>query len=95
MVQETDWQKVRDTMIDGMTNFGVPIIRVEDGDYQRRGELYLKHAHDGKDIDVGYTEKVLHAIHHLWARPVHLETIVDGKPTRLTFDGEKNSQQPA
>jgi len=82
-------------MVENMTNFGVPIIRVEDGDYQRRGELYLKHAHDGKDIDVDYTEKTLRAVYRLWGRPVHLETMVDGEATRLSFDGETNSQDPA
>ncbi|MES2464307.1 MAG: SpoVR family protein [Armatimonadota bacterium] len=95
VVQSTDWEEVRDTMVDGMTNFGIPIIRVEDGDWQRRGELYLKHAHDGKDIDTEYTERVLRAIYRLWGRPVHLETISDSQPTRLSFDGEMNSQSPA
>jgi stage V sporulation protein R len=95
VVQTTDWEEVRDRMLDGMTNFGVPVIRVEDGDYQRRGELYLKHYHDGKDLDVDYTEKTLRAVQHLWGRPVHLHTVVEGEATRLTFDGETNSQNPA
>jgi stage V sporulation protein R len=94
VVQSTDWEEVRDTMVDGMTNFGVPIIRVEDGDWHRRGELYLKHAHDGKDLDSEYTERVLRAIYRLWGRPVHLETIVDSQPIRLSFDGENNAQSP-
>jgi stage V sporulation protein R len=81
-------------MVDGMTNFGVPIITVEDGDYGRRGELYLKHAHDGKDIDVEYAGRVLRAIHRLWGRPVHLETVLADEPTRLGFDGEENRQEP-
>ena len=95
VVQTTDWEQVRDTMLDGMTNFGVPIIRVEDGDYKRRGELYLKHAFDGKPIDAEYAERVLHAIYHLWGRPVHLETILDDAPTRLSFDGEDDTREAA
>ena len=94
VVQSTDWEQVRDEMVDGMTNFGVPIITVEDGDYGRRGELYLKHAHDGKDIDVEYAGRVLRAIHRLWGRPVHLETVLADEPTRLSFDGEENRQEP-
>lgn len=93
VVQSTDWQQVRDEMVEGMTNFGVPVIRVEDGDYERRGELYLKHAHDGKNIDTEYAERVLRAIHRLWGRPVHLETIVEDEPTRLSFDGDENKQE--
>ena len=94
-VQTTDWQEVRDSLVDSMTNFGVPVIKVEDGDYKRRGELYLKHYHDGKDIDADYTEKTLKAIHRLWGRPVHLETILEDEPTRIWFDGEKSGQDPA
>ena len=95
VVQTTDWEKVRDTMIDGMTNFGVPVIRVENGDYGRRGELYLKHAFDGKPIDADYTEKTLRAIYHLWGRPVHLETVQENLPVVFSFDGETSSQAPA
>jgi stage V sporulation protein R len=93
VIKDTDWQAVRDEMVDGMTNFGVPIITVEDGDYKRHGELYLKHAHDGKDIDIEYAERVLRAIHRLWGRPVHLETLVEQEPTRLSFDGKENAQE--
>ncbi len=95
VVDSTDWQEVRDTMVDNMTNFGVPVIKVMDGDYGRRGELYLKHFHDGKDIDTDYTGKTLKAVYKLWGRPVHLETMVEGVATRLSFDGEQNSEEPA
>jgi stage V sporulation protein R len=94
VVQTNEWERVRDTMLDGMTNFGVPIINVVDGDYGRRGELFLKHAYDGKPIDLEYGEKVLRAIYRLWGRPVHLETIHENAPIRLSFDGEKNTQDP-
>jgi len=93
-VDSTDWQVVRDTMVDGMTNFGVPVIQVIDGDYQRRGELYLMHAHDGKDLETDYAGKTLRAIYKLWGRPVHLETKVDGVATRLSFDGKEGREEP-
>jgi stage V sporulation protein R len=93
VVETTDWQAVRDQMVDGMTNFGVPIIKVEDGDYGRRGELYLRHYHDGKDLDVEYTERTLRAIQRLWGRPVHLETVVEEQATLLSFDGQESRQE--
>ncbi len=95
VVQTTDWEKVRDSMLDGMTNFGVPVINVEDGDYKRRGELYLKHAYDGKPIDSDYTEKTLHAIYQLWGRPVHLETVRDENLIIYSYDGETDTQSTA
>ena len=64
-----------------------------DGDYGRRGELYLKHFHDGKDIDTEYSGKTLRAVYKLWGRPVHLETLVEGVATRLSFDGKEGKQE--
>ena len=88
VVQDTDWRKVRDSIVDSMTNFGQPILTVEDGDYKRRGELYLKHAFDGKALDPDYTERVLRNIQKLWSRPVHLETMKDDKPVLYSCDNE-------
>ncbi len=88
VVQDTDWRKVRDSIVDSMTNFGQPILTVEDGDYKRRGEMYLKHAFDGKALDPDYTERVLRNIQKLWSRPVHLETVQDGKPILYSCDNE-------
>ena len=88
VVQDTDWRKVRDSIVDSMTNFGQPILTVEDGDFKRRGELYLKHAFDGKALDPEYTERVLKNIRTLWARPVHLETVADNRPVLYSCDND-------
>jgi stage V sporulation protein R len=93
-VKSTDWEQVRDEMVDGMTNFGVPIIRVEDGDFNRHGELYLRHAYDGKALDAEYSQRVLHAIYRLWGRPVHLETRSDDRIRVLSYDGENDVREP-
>lgn len=95
VVQETDWRKVRDTLLDGMTNFGIPLIYVEDGDYNRHGELLLKHAYDGKPLDVDYTSRTLKYIYFLWKRPVHIATVIEDAETILSYDGEEFTQNPA
>jgi stage V sporulation protein R len=92
VVQETDWRKVRDSLVDSMTNFGTPVIKVEDGDYRRRHELYLKHYYDGKPLDTDYTARTLRNIQFLWGMPVHLETIVDDDKVLLSYDGETFEQ---
>lgn len=92
VVQDTKWRSVRDSIVDSMTNFGQPILYVDDADYKRHGELYLRHAFDGKQLDVDYTERVLKNVHKLWGRPVHLETVIDDEKSVLTFDGEDLSQ---
>ncbi len=92
VVQDTNWRNVRDSLLDSMTNFGIPIIMVEDGDYRRRGELLLKHSYDGKPLDMEYTGRTLRYIHYLWKRPVHIETIVEDQPMLISYDGEEVSQ---
>jgi stage V sporulation protein R len=87
VIAEKNWEIVRDTILAGMTNFGQPYIVVEDGDHRRSRELYLKHCHEGDDLDMAYADKTLKYVHQLWSRPVHLETLVEGKQTVLTYDG--------
>jgi stage V sporulation protein R len=90
VVQDTDWRRVRDSIVESMTNFGQPILTVEDGDYKRHGELYLKHAYDGKELDPDYTERVLKNVQKLWGRPVTLATMQEEKPVliNVTETGE-------
>lgn len=90
-VVEKDWEKIRDMLVASMTNFGSPVIMVEDADWNRNRELYLKHSYEGMELDIEYAEKTLRYVHKLWGRAVHLETIVDSSNVVLTFDGEKNT----
>lgn len=92
IIVEKDWEKVRDGMIEEMTNFGNPTIVVQDGDYHRSHELYLVHRHEGRDLDTVYGEKTLQYIYQIWGRPVHLETVLEGDKVLLSYDGNKNSR---
>ncbi|MCS6775423.1 MAG: SpoVR family protein [Chloroherpetonaceae bacterium] len=94
VVQETDWRKVRDTLLDSMTNFGIPVIMVEDADFRRRGELLLVHSYDGKPLDRNDTARTMKYLFAIWKRPVHLQTVVDDEPTLFTYDGEEFSTEP-
>lgn len=92
VIVEKDWEKIRDMLVGSLTNFGVPYIVVEDGDYRRNRELYLKHCYEGQELDINYAEKTLRAVYGLWGRAVHLETVLDDKKLLLSFDGERNTQ---
>ena len=88
VVQETDWRKVRDTLLDSTTNFGLPLIFVEDGDFNHRGELLLKHSYDGKSLDIEYVERTLSYLCKIWGRPVHLDSFLETLEVRHTHNGE-------
>lgn len=88
-----DFETVRDQLVSMRVNGGFPYIIVEDGDYQRNGELYLKHCYEGMELDPYYLENVLPYIYQLWGRSVHLETVVEGKPVLYSYDGKRNSRK--
>jgi stage V sporulation protein R len=93
VVDETDWRVVRNTLVDNMTNFGAPVITVEDGDWEHRGELYLKHHYDGKPLDMQRTTRCMRYLVRLWGRPVHLETVIDDEQVLLSCDGNTIAQR--
>jgi stage V sporulation protein R len=91
-VADTDWQVVRDALVRGMDNFGLPYVVVEDADYSHNGELYLRHCFEGAELDIRYAEKTLQYLYQLWNRDVHLETVIDSRKVRLSYDGRRNSK---
>ncbi|ABO50522.1 SpoVR family protein [Desulforamulus reducens MI-1] len=92
-IVEKNWEKVRDHLVYSMTNSGFPVIMVENGDYEQRGELYLKHAFEDRELDIKYLEKTLVHIFNLWNRPVYIETEIDNKAALFSFDGAKGSRK--
>lgn len=88
-ITDTVWERVRDRICESMTNFGQPYIVVEEGNYGGRRELYLRHHHDGRDLDQPYAERTLQHIYALWQHPVHLETREGERPCILTYDGQQ------
>ncbi|MFF5996423.1 SpoVR family protein [Lysinibacillus sp. KU-BSD001] len=91
-ITDKDYENVRDQLVSMRVNGGFPYIVVEDGDYKRSGELYLKHGYEGTELDPKYLEHVLPYIYQLWGRPVHLETCVENKQTIYSYDGKKSSR---
>jgi len=92
-IVEKDWEKVRNGLVNSLVNCGYPYIIVEDGDFNKRGELYLKHHYEGVELDVHYVEKTLPHVYTLWGRAVHIETVIDDKPVLFTYNGEKGSKR--
>ena len=86
-IRDRDWRVVKNMLVTYLSNFGIPVVLVEDGDYKGRRELYLKHAYEGIELDDEYRRKTMEAIFHLWARPVHLESVVRGETVVFSYDG--------
>lgn len=92
-ITDKEWETVRDNIVAGMTNCGFPVLLVEDGDFNKRGELYLMHQYEGEEMDVFYLERTLPHVYRLWGRPVHLETVLDNKKVLFSYNGEKGTKK--
>lgn len=92
-VTDKEWEIVRDSIVANMTYCGFPYLLVEDGDFNRRGELYIKHQYEGIELDVFYLERTLPHAYVLWGRPVHLETVLDNKKVLFSYNGEKGTKK--
>jgi len=90
-IESREFAKIKQRLLFSLTNFGKPWIFVVDGNYRNRGELLLKHQHAGVDLRMDQAADTLANIQFIWGRPVHLATVMDGKPTTLSFDGSEHS----
>lgn len=91
-VVETDWERVRDTLVRSLDHFGLPVVTIDDADYHQSRELLLRHHYDGTELDLRYAEKTLQHLYTIWRRPIHLDTKIDDQAVRLTYDGKRNSK---
>ncbi|PDW04169.1 SpoVR family protein [Candidatus Viridilinea mediisalina] len=86
-IASREFREIKEKLLFRLTNFGQPFIYVEDGNYNNRGELYLRHRHEGVDLKLDYARETMRNIHKIWTRPVHLETVIDERRRLLGFDG--------
>ncbi|UHA72390.1 SpoVR family protein [Paenibacillus sp. 481] len=92
-ITDKSWENIRDQLVYSRVNGGFPVLVVQDGDYQRAGEMYLKHQYEGIELDLKYLERTLPYVYTLWGKSVHLETIVEEKTVLFTYDGKKVSRK--
>ncbi|MCL6593731.1 MAG: SpoVR family protein [Alicyclobacillus sp.] len=92
-VVETDWEKVRDALCAARVNGGIPVLYVENGDFNKNGELYVRHAYEGVELDLKHLEKTLPYLYRVWGRPCHLQTVVEGRDVVFTFDGVRTQRK--
>jgi len=94
VADDDNWRAIKETLIRNVGTGTTPVIKVEDSDYNRNRVLFLKHHHDGRDLQLEYAEKTLQYLHQLWGREVALETELSGKPSILSFAEDKLTIKP-
>jgi stage V sporulation protein R len=91
VIESRDFEKIKQRLLFSLTNFGKPWIYVVDGNYRNRGELLLRHEYNGIGLKLDRAADTLANIQYLWGRPVHLQTVIDERPSLMSFDGSEHS----
>lgn len=91
-IDTRDFKAIKAKLLFHMTNFGQPIIRIEDANFENRGELLLQHRHEGIDMQPDFMAATLKNVQKLWSRPVNMVTIMDNEPFLYRFDGKEYTQ---
>jgi stage V sporulation protein R len=93
-IASREFKQIKEKLLFQLTNAGSPFIFVEDGNFENKGELLLKHEHQGMDLRADYAKEVMKSLARVWKRPVNVSTILDGKLTLLRFDGKEHASRP-
>lgn len=82
---EKSWRQVKETLLSNVGMNGTPVVKAIDADFGQSRGLYLKHEHDGRDLQLEFASKTMSYVHQLWGRNVLLETFLNGKPVWFSY----------
>ncbi len=91
-ITSRDFKEIKTKLLSQLTNYGTPLIEVEDANYQNRGELLFRHVYYGVDLDMGHAAETMKNVHALWKKPINLVTTFDDKEVVFHFDGKEIKQ---
>ena len=99
-VLERGWTAVKEKLLQELSWGGLPQIELVEDDFEGRGELSLRHHHDGRDLQLAHAGETLKNLAQLWGKPVHLATLEEGVGRRISSDGKsvrtsESSAEPA
>lgn len=74
---EDNWKAMRDTLITNVGMGSIPVIKVEDANFENKRELFLRHYFDGRELLEEYASKTLEHLKFLWKGMVTLQTTLN------------------
>ncbi len=92
-ILDREFRKVKAKLLQGLTNFGQPVIEVMDANFDNKGELLLTHKHEGLDLKPDYARETLRNLQTLWRRPVNIVTRQENKGVMLRYDGTTHAEK--
>ncbi len=92
-IESRRFEDIKKRLLSMLTNAGNPRIRVLDGNYRNRGELLLEHLYEGAELKLDEARATLENLYRIWSRPVHIRTVMQERPTVLSYDGTTHSEE--
>lgn len=93
-VDTRDFPLIKKKLLFQLTNFGQPIIKVVDANFNNRGELLLVHLYEGVEMQPDYMRETMKNLFKVWSRPVNVATVLDNERRIVTFDGNEFKSLP-
>lgn len=88
-IDTRDFLAIKQKLLTQLTNFGSPVIEIEDANYKNRKELLLKHVHYGVDLDMQFAGETMRNLYAMWKRPINLVTKYEDKEVIFNFEGSE------
>ena len=85
-----NWKHVKESLLFSLTNRGKPLIYVVNGNYENKGELFLRHMYEGRDLQIPKAKDTIENLYEIWKRPIRLETVDEKGTKELVVNGEKH-----
>lgn len=89
VADKENWDDIKETLIRNVGMGTIPVIKVEDADFNKNRTLLLTHYHDGRDLHLEYAERTLQYLSQLWGREVALDTIINERKSLLSYSDNK------
>jgi len=94
-IQTRQFEQIKQRLLFQLTNLGNPFIYVDDANHENRGELLLRHDHQGVGLKEDWTRAAIENLYRIWKRPVNLLTKIENKDSIYRFDGKEHSLEQA
>jgi len=88
-VVDRDARAVKERLLQDLSWGGLPQIELVDDDHAGRGELVLRHHHDGRDLQLAHAAETLKSLSKLWGTSVHIETREEAAVRWISSDGRE------
>jgi stage V sporulation protein R len=91
VILDRDPASIRAKLLRALVNGGQPVIELVEANYDNRGEMLLVHRHEGAGLDEAQGRETLRALQTIWTRPVHVDTVIEGRQIRWSWDGKDST----